>query len=206
MRIKTASVLSVCLLALRIGVAAASTELINTALFIHDDHNTTSVAHGHASHGSVEFPVIVAELEKRKGRSGGSRVKPKSKPTTRKKTLTKKTPTKKTPTKKTPTKKTPTKKKPTKPKPAAPKVTKKPVLKPTQSKSMSKSASTTASAKDPYGSCKPKKGAKKGKTGAKAGGKKGVKREEKFYVSVLNFILIRGRSLSTVDIHVANHE
>lgn len=154
-----------CLLALRMGVAAAPTENVNTALIIDEDHNTTSVAEGHLNLGNtgIEFPVPVAELEKRKGRGG-------SKGTSRKPSKTTK-------------KKTPKKKKPTKPTAPKSKVTSKATLSPTKSKSVSKSASKTKSAKDPYGSCKPKKGAK-GTKGTKAKGKKGVKRDEEGFTPI----------------------
>lgn len=188
MRLNKASILSVCLLALRVGVAAAPTENINAALVFDEDHNTTSVAEGHLhlENAGIEFPNPVAELEKRKGRSSSSRTSRKPSKTTKKKVpkKKKKTTKKKTTTKKTtPKKTTPKKKKPTKSKTAAPKVTSKAKLSPTKSKSMSKTASKTKSAKDPYGSCKPKKGAK-GTKGTKTKGKKGGKREEQGFTPI----------------------
>ncbi|KAK7190097.1 hypothetical protein DPSP01_007938 [Paraphaeosphaeria sporulosa] len=160
MHLNKASIFSVCLLALRIGVAAAPTENINTALIVDQDHNITSVADGHLPLGNtgIEFPVPVAGLERRKAKGS-------SKGTSRKPSKTTK------------------KKRPTKPKPANSKVTSKAKLSPTKSKSVSKSASKTKSAKDPYGSCKPKKGAK-GTKGTKTKGKKGVKREEEGFTPI----------------------
>lgn len=160
MRLNKASILSACLLALRVGVTAAPTENVHAALIV-DEHQNTTVAEGHFLHGvdSIEFPVPVAELERRArgGRKGTSR---KPSKTTKKKTGTKK---------KTPKKKKPTNKK-----------------KPTSKKPTSKKPTKTKSAKDPYGSCKPKKGAKgaKGAKGTKTKGKKGVKRDEEGFTPI----------------------
>lgn len=166
MRLNKASILSVCLLALRMGAEAAAIKNIDTTLAVNEDHNTTSLVDGHLPLGNtgIEFPAPVAELERR--RSKGGRKSSSHKPS---KTTKKKTPKKK--------------KKPTKSKTANPKVTSKATLSPTKSKSVSKSASKTKSAKDPYGSCKPKKGAK-GTKGKKTKGKKGVKREEEGFTPI----------------------
>lgn len=170
MRFNKAGILSVCLLALRMGVSAAAIENINNNLAVNEDHNTTSVADGYIPLGNtgIEFPVPVAELERRKLKGGRKASSRKPSKTTKKKTK-----------KKTQKKK----KKPTKSKTANPKVTSKATLSPTKSKSVSKSASKTKSSKDPYGSCKPKKGVK-GTKGKKTKGKKGVKREEEGFTPI----------------------